>query len=66
MFYIRYNQKDVPGYGMIPSKDVLYGPYNTEQEILDIAERNGIKKFAVLQQVSCYEAEPRVAYKKVG
>jgi hypothetical protein len=66
MFYIRYNQKDVPGYGMIPSKEVLYGPYQSEQELIEIAERNGIKKFYVLQQTSYYEVEPRVAYKKMG
>lgn len=66
MYYIRYNQKDVTGYGMIPSKDVLYGTFPTEQELITFAEQNGIKKFAVLQQTSCYEAEPRVAYKKVG
>ena len=66
MFYIRYNQKDVPGYGMIPSKEVLYGTFPTEQELIGFAEQSGIKKFAVLQQTSYYEAEPRVAYKKVG
>lgn len=66
MFYVLYNMKDLPSYGLIPSKDCLKDGFKDEKESLAWAEQNGLKRFSVLKKEGEYEMQPRVTYSKVG